>query len=712
MVAFVTFLVPAVLAGAVAVGAPVVIHLLMRPRPRRVVFPAVRFVQRTQQASVSTQRVKHWILLAMRMAAIAAAVFLIARAQIPALGHAPAADSPCDMIVILDNSGSMNYLQGGVSRLGLGKQLAVERMRRLPAGSRAAVLWTSDPAAGGAFLDVATAAGDVERVEPTLGGQPLGACLVRAVDLAVREDSGRRKEIVLVTDMTAQAWRDLSAVGESDAWFVVLDPTQGPTTNLALSAPTLRVHSVPAGSGTEVSLTLASLGVDGECMLQLDLCDEPVGQWSQAVQAGGAVRLTREVRPRVQGVAQGRVMLSQGDNLEMDNERFFTLRVGSAARVLMVRDGMNVGSGDATSRLMSAAVMPGGVGVRGESVVSGQLGQADLSPFDGVVLANVSGLTREQWAKLDAYVRGGGWLWVVPGELVSVGAYNAPEAQRLLPAALGELHTVPGGVRFGEAAEHPLVSPFVGGANPLRGGGENPPLSEVTVWRRWAVSSRAEEAEVALSYADGPAAILRRPVGQGSCVLWTFSPAREFSDLAPRGQFPILAQQTVRLMEADQDVRTLYTLGETARVPFPRKMASPVVTVRRPGQAGEAAETPPGDAREVTVRADRVGQYVVSFAQDDRRWEFGFSVNAPAVESDLATVPADRIGEKFPPGRFRVLTPDQAGEADERIVEKTLDLTGPLLLTLLLLLTGEAFFANRFYKRAASFTAPPGPGPA
>jgi hypothetical protein len=491
--------------------------------------------------------------------------------------------------------------------------------------------------------------------------------------------------------MTVPAWRDVPSVRHSDAWFIVLDPTQGRTVNLALSVPTLKAQAVPVGAATEVAVTLTSRGVDGECMLQLELSGEPVGQWSQPVTDGVSARLTREVRPWAEGVAQGRLTLSQGDNLAMDNERFFTLRVGAAAGVLMVRDGVSTGVGDATSRLMAAAVMPSGGSVRGESIVNHQLGLVDLSRFDGVVLANVGSLTREQWAKLDAYVRGGGQLWVVPGDLLAADAYNTPEAQRLLPAAVGELETLSGSVRLSAATEHPLVSPFADSTNPS--------LSEVQVWRRWTVSSRAEDAEVALPYADGKAAILRRPVGRGACVLWTFSPAREFSNLAPLGQFPILAQQTVRLMAADQDARTLYTLGETVFVPVPRTMSSPVVAVRRPGQVVESVDVSHGHARDVTLRADQVGHYVVSFTQDGRRWEFGFSVNAAASESDLTAVPAGHLHDNFPPGRFRVLAPDQAGDEDDWTVDKPLDLTGPLLLTLLSLLIGEAFFANRFYKR-------------
>ena len=50
---------------------PVIIHLLMRSKPRLVVFPALRFVKMMHNAHITRHRIKHLLLLLMRMAAIA-----------------------------------------------------------------------------------------------------------------------------------------------------------------------------------------------------------------------------------------------------------------------------------------------------------------------------------------------------------------------------------------------------------------------------------------------------------------------------------------------------------------------------------------------------------------------------------------------------------------------------------------------------------------
>ena len=77
-----TFLSTGLLAGLLAMAIPVALHLLARQQPKRVVFPATRFLK----ASLDTQRdrlkVRRWWLLAMRMFAIAAFAIALARPQI------------------------------------------------------------------------------------------------------------------------------------------------------------------------------------------------------------------------------------------------------------------------------------------------------------------------------------------------------------------------------------------------------------------------------------------------------------------------------------------------------------------------------------------------------------------------------------------------------------------------------------------------------
>jgi uncharacterized membrane protein len=62
--------------GALLMAIPVVLHLLMQPKPKPMVFPAIRFVQTMQRTSQRNLRLRHWLLLLLRcllLLAVAAA---------------------------------------------------------------------------------------------------------------------------------------------------------------------------------------------------------------------------------------------------------------------------------------------------------------------------------------------------------------------------------------------------------------------------------------------------------------------------------------------------------------------------------------------------------------------------------------------------------------------------------------------------------------
>ncbi len=64
------------LIGAALIAVPIVLHLVMRQVPKHIVFPAVRFIVRREQANRRQLRLRHLILLLLRAGAI---VLLAAR---------------------------------------------------------------------------------------------------------------------------------------------------------------------------------------------------------------------------------------------------------------------------------------------------------------------------------------------------------------------------------------------------------------------------------------------------------------------------------------------------------------------------------------------------------------------------------------------------------------------------------------------------------
>jgi hypothetical protein len=84
-----TFLHPALLFSLALVAVPVVLHLLLKARPKRLIFPALRLLQQRRLQNVRRLRLRQLWLLLLRMALIAALVLALARPSLPPANYAP-----------------------------------------------------------------------------------------------------------------------------------------------------------------------------------------------------------------------------------------------------------------------------------------------------------------------------------------------------------------------------------------------------------------------------------------------------------------------------------------------------------------------------------------------------------------------------------------------------------------------------------------------
>lgn len=74
-----SFLHISLLAGSLFIAVPILLHLLMRRRPRHEMFPALRFVKQLRQTNQQRLRLKNWLLLLLRCAIVVALAAAVAR---------------------------------------------------------------------------------------------------------------------------------------------------------------------------------------------------------------------------------------------------------------------------------------------------------------------------------------------------------------------------------------------------------------------------------------------------------------------------------------------------------------------------------------------------------------------------------------------------------------------------------------------------------
>src|ERR671911_15320 len=103
------FLAPLFFVGLAALAIPVLIHLIQRERKQVVVFPSLMFVRRIPYQSVRRRHIRHWALLALRLAALALIVAAFARPLLQHAGATVAATGAREVVILLDQSYSMGF---------------------------------------------------------------------------------------------------------------------------------------------------------------------------------------------------------------------------------------------------------------------------------------------------------------------------------------------------------------------------------------------------------------------------------------------------------------------------------------------------------------------------------------------------------------------------------------------------------------------------
>ncbi len=102
-----TFLQPILLIALPLVALPILIHLINRQRHRTVVWGAMMFLLDAKRLTRGMARLRHWLIMAMRMLAIGALVFAVARPLASGTLGLTLGGAPDTTIILLDRSASM-----------------------------------------------------------------------------------------------------------------------------------------------------------------------------------------------------------------------------------------------------------------------------------------------------------------------------------------------------------------------------------------------------------------------------------------------------------------------------------------------------------------------------------------------------------------------------------------------------------------------------
>ncbi len=767
-----TFLSPWFLYALGAAAVPLLLHLVRRRRIRVMPWAAWRFLVASQQRLKRRLRIEQLVLAAVRAAIVALIVLAFARPAIRTQGASRSSDGPVHAVIALDNSASMGYEREGRTDFARAREIAETIIRKtLKQGDTVSVaLISSSPT-----TPLKHPSHDLESAR-TLVRNARMSSLATDYDKAAKLclelcAAGRapRKEVFIITDSQRAGFGDSGAKsngGDAGPWtrlarvarLTWVNVAQRTRPNVSVSHPVLSRAMVTPDVPVRIEARIANR--TGSPIESLSARLEVDGRGGAAAPLrlrDGGVEVASFVHAfSSPGVHTGRIVVGQPDGMTADNSAWFAVRVRPTLRVLVVGSPA-VGTTASDSLYVTTALAPTGAseGQTGNMTARAvaTLGEASslAGAYDVVVFAGARSVSNAEATRLRSFVSSGGGLLVFPSARGASGLAPlwSSASGPLSPVRIGErrIHAQddPAGLDAASVA-HPSLAMFrttdeselsaarvsvsydVGPPSPLPpptrgGGGTGAPADGDRGGGGTGAPADGDrgggetgQLDTMLRFADGRAAIVQAPVGEGRVIVCAFPAGIDGGDLPLKAAYVPLLHQLVSYLAASDPTHRMVTVGGSCALRFGIEnaarrfvLALPPDTTQAIGGDGASRRNVPLNGvtgpDSILVRCPvttATGPHTVSVldASGQVRGADAYVANLAEAESDLTVAGETEIAALTGsvPMAF-------ASDADniERVVRANRfgsEYWSTLLLVALSLMAVEAYLARAFGRRS------------
>lgn len=682
------FLVPAFLAGLLAIAVPIALHLRHRDKDRPFRFPSLMFLEQLPIRTAQRRRVTDWPLLLLRVLALALLAFAFARPVFTKQALTGADTRARAVVVLLDRSQSMGHRDVWPVALDSARRVIAALGSKDRVGvvffddaSEIAQRMTDDKAAAIAVLGAAKSLPRGTRFAPALrtARQMLLDAPFAAAEIVMISDLQRAGTVGvagldLPTGVTLRAINVGTATrGNSAVRAVEARRGAGGANDRAMLAVKARVIARDLAGPRTATATLVINGRDAATQ-------------SVALSSGEAV-VTFPPVPVPESDVTGTVRLD-ADALEGDDAFRFIVPRDDAVRVaLLVPDDVRA---DETLFFERALTIGRSPEIRITRTRGNAIDAAALRDASVVVLWDMLP-SQASSAALHAFVTRGGGIDIVAGRrLASAGSGNSGTSGSGVKAALvparftGFADRLPdrGGTLTGVRFEHPLFAPFRDAQDALVS----------ARFLRYPRMDVGAEAAVLARFDDGLPAIVEEQIGAGHVVLLATSLDGATTDFPLQPAFlPFLRQLVMHSSGRDAAPLWRSTADNWA---LPSSVTDPVV--RTPD---ESLLRPERDSAGRAVPLADAGHYALFSGSAAGEPRSMVAVNAPTSEADLTPIDPKEL-------LLGVRTSETLGAADSvaptpDALERRQSAWRFLIVIVALALVGETFMATRGWRAIA-----------
>ena len=589
------FMVFSMLAGLAAVSIPVIIHLLHRQRTTPVQWGAMQFLMESPLQLKRRKKVDHWLLMLLRMLAIALLVFALSRPLMIEGSYNPLNSSlATDIGVVVDRSLSTGRRVGDqtVYDKGVAAVAALAKNMR-PNDTLTVVLAEHRPQVQSIRLAPARAAEAPKKLKEMGPGQS-DASIPDAVQTArelIAEGRNARKMILVVSDEQRVNW----GIDNNAAWQLALGersaksaagdrgvkmyalPVAPDTTasDVAVGDVTISPSLVGVNRPASVTATITNSGpadvrdvhvqmlVDGKLVDGRPVPNIPPGE----------ARTVRFDHTFVQpGSHWVKIQADVTDALAADNSAVVAANVWQRLPVLII-DGQLTSAGDhRSSQFLRAAMQPVDASQDETTLVQPKVvnvtdsATEKLEDYAVVVVNDAPQLPLDQLQRLADYAKSGHAVWFIFGPRAEKDFIERDLGEAQLFLAKVKQQHKPGDAAAAAPGATTQAVAAAGGAAAIEvKDPRNPMVQLITAAERntltgavtrgwWAITPESGDARVVLATQGGDPLIVERPIGNngGRVALWLTSVDAKWNNWPVMPNFVPLVNETLYHLASGQ----------------------------------------------------------------------------------------------------------------------------------------------------------------
>ena len=449
-----TFLNAILLGGVLAGTIPVIIHIINRNRFRRIRWGAMHLIEQILRRRRRRLKIEQILLLLVRIAIPVLLALCMARPVLTEI-DALRGKAKTSLVVLLDNSYSMNAFSGAGSHFAQAKTQGNTIVNALPRGSEATVAWMSGRASSqlGPTFDQARLQAMLSAKKEGFGAADAPAGIEAAAGICSNAHHLDR-ELLIISDFQRITWSSDTAEARERALDLVRNIPIPPrltllrvgkevTDNVAVESLDVSRPIIGVAQNLRIRATIKNHGKttfeDMRIHFRVDGQNRSASQMTLGAGESGQVVFSHAFETPGSHVVE---IYADADPLTADNVKRFSIPVWDKLPVLLVSGDANPAPLQAETAFLQIALQPFTSAAATLSdlittrvITPDKLAANDLMENRVIVLANVPQLSDAQVKMLDDFVGRGGGLLIFPGDRINRDWYNT----RLLASGAGLL---------------------------------------------------------------------------------------------------------------------------------------------------------------------------------------------------------------------------------------------------------------------------------